>query len=168
MIGFFQKQKNSSNRKKTSLFRLLLHSMEHLNIFVGIGIIIFISVLLLGFVKIQTQKKRAQKFQQKIQKFLAKIKKMPESHNNQKILEYDKILDMCLYEKISGTKNLTTGGKMKKLGKSKQKFQNENKIWSAHRLRNKIAHEVGFIVSTKNFREAEKSFIQEISGLLHF
>jgi len=132
-----------------------------------IGISISIGIFFLVFLTIKTQKKRNQKFQKKIQKFLEKIKNLPESQNNQKILEYDKILDMCLYEKISGMKNLTTGEKMKKFGKSKKGFQNENKIWSAHKLRNTIAHEIGFQVSPEKFLEAEKNFIREISALLH-
>jgi len=141
--------------------------MIHWSILGIIGIFIFIGVFFLVFLVIKTQKKRNQKFQRKIQKILGKIKKLPESQNNQKILEYDKILDMCLYEKFSGMKNLTTGGKMKKIGKLKKGFQDENKIWSAHKLRNTIAHEIGFQVSPEKFSEAEKSFIREISALLH-
>ena len=141
--------------------------MTNWTILGAIGILTFIGIFFLVFLTIKNQKKRNQKFQQKTQKLLEKIKNLPESQNNQKILEYDKILDMCLYEKISEMKNLTTGGKMKKFGKLKKGFQDENKIWSAHKLRNTIAHEIGFQVSAKKFTEAEKSFLREISALLH-
>ena len=138
--------------------------MENWKIFTIIGIILLSGIFLLGVLKTKAQKKRQKLFQKKIQKFLEKIIKIPELHYNQKILEYDKILDMCLYEKLgSQGKNCTTGGKMKKFGK---KFTNENDIWSAHKIRNTIAHQIGFQASEKKFREAEKIFLREIYALI--
>ncbi len=127
------------------------------------GIIIIIALLtFFSWIEIKRQKKRKTAFRKKTQKFLEKIRNMPSSHNNQKILEYDKILDQCLAEKFPG-KKLSTGGKMKKFGKN---FQHENNIWFAHKLRNTIAHQVGFEITDKNFRAAEKYFLQEIAALL--
>ena len=138
--------------------------MEHWRILTIIGIILLAGIFFLGFLKTKAQKRRQKLFQKKIQKFLEKIRKIPESHYNQKILEYDKVLDTCLYEKLgSRGKNLTTGGKMKKFG---TQFHNETKIWSAHKLRNTIAHEIGFQVSTKKFLEAEKTFLEEIQKII--
>lgn len=55
------------------------------------------------------------------------------------ILDADKILDKTL--EIMGYQ----GSVAEKLKKAKTRFSNNNAVWRAHKLRNKIAHELDFI-----------------------
>ena len=106
---------------------------------------------------LKRRKQRKIVFRSKIVKLLKKISIIPTS---QKVLEYDKILDLCLKEK--GLKG-TTGQKMRKYNK---KFLNTNAIWFAHKLRNKIAHEIDFEPSTAEIQKSERVFSKEIRELI--
>lgn len=53
------------------------------------------------------------------------------------ILSADKLLDKALRE--SGVKGETMGERLKH---AESRFQDINKVWTAHKLRNQIAHEV--------------------------
>jgi hypothetical protein len=72
------------------------------------------------------------------------------------IMEADKLLDFCLgktlglkYEKVSlGEKLKLTGGV----------FSDLNGVWFAHKLRNKIAHELDFRVSMGEAKRALAAF----------
>lgn len=60
------------------------------------------------------------------------------------ILSADKLLDKALKE--SGVPGDSMGDRLKN---SKRKFQDIDKVWTAHKLRNRIAHEVGGTVNPK-------------------
>lgn len=78
----------------------------------------------------------------------------------EQVLELDKILDKCLsLNKLRGT----MGEKMKKYG---NKFQNTRNIWNAHKLRNRIAHELNFKPSRDLLLEAKKHYLLEINYFL--
>lgn len=126
---------------------------------VGIAISISISISIFAWKKTYIYKKKKKKFQKKIQRLIQKISKMPTDQKNQKILEYDKILDLCLHSK--GLKG-STGEKMKQY----QSFTNSNQIWSAHKFRNIIAHKIGFIIEDTDFKKAENAFLREFSDFL--
>ena len=73
---------------------------------------------------------------------------------NQAVMDADKILDYALLRKgFEG--NL--GEKLKKAG---AKFSDLNGVWSAHKLRNRLAHEMGEIgkeearIALRNFKRA--------------
>lgn len=59
------------------------------------------------------------------------------------ILSADKLLDRAMRE--SGIAGKTMGDRLKRAG---SRFQDINGVWAAHKLRNKIAHEVNQNVST--------------------
>lgn len=131
-----------------------------------LGIVLFMSIifciLAVYVVRHRKQaKKRKKIFAKKVTKLLQNISIREPS---QKILEYDKVLDLCLKEKgLQGT----TGEKMKKYSRKKSSgFLNTNSIWIAHKLRNKIAHEIDFEPSAFETKQAEKSFRQEILFLI--
>ncbi|MBT4936465.1 hypothetical protein HON22_00960 [Candidatus Peregrinibacteria bacterium] len=101
-------------------------------------------------------KKLSAPFVKKIKEYIQKTEKL--SHRDQ-VLEYDKILSLCLKE--LGYKG-TLAEKMKAYGKD---FKNENAIWNAHKLRNKIAHEIDFQPSKKEYEVSLKAFKKEIRAL---
>lgn len=69
------------------------------------------------------------------------------------INEADKLLDHVL--KQSGYPGNTMGDRLKLAGK---RFSDTNSIWRAHKLRNALAHEVGFDLVPSQAKEALKDF----------
>lgn len=75
------------------------------------------------------------------------------------VLEADKLLDFTLKRRgFSGS----MGDKLKKAGDF---FSDINSVWSAHKLRNRIAHEVGFEVTREEATRAHNAFQQALSDL---
>lgn len=138
--------------------KLLSISFSGVDFFIILFICFFIFIILLSlwkWKKISAQKKRM------FAKTIHQLKKISSLPKTQQILEYDKILDKSLF--ILGYKG-TTGKKMKDYGK---KFFHQNNIWFAHKLRNKIAHEIAFTPSEKEFMKAKKSFMKEITKIIY-
>jgi hypothetical protein len=71
---------------------------------------------------------------------------------NTRVLEAEKVVDLLLRE-LGHTGSF--GDKLKTIGKS---LPNEQAVWSAHKLRNRIAHEAGVEVSEREAEIAIKSF----------
>ena len=86
------------------------------------------------------------------------IQSMDEKHQ---IMEYDKVLDQCL--KALNIKGNTLGERMKNYSF----FKNTNAVWEAHKLRNKLAHEMGFAPTKKQFSSAKTAFEREIKSIIH-
>lgn len=76
------------------------------------------------------------------------------------ILNADKLLDQALRER--GFKGETMGERMKS---AKGLWANANQVWSAHKLRNKIAHETNVRVSFDDTRRALAAFKQGLKDL---
>lgn len=76
------------------------------------------------------------------------------------ILNADKLLDQAMRE--SGLPGETMGERLKSSGK---RFSNINSVWSAHKIRNQIAHEPGFKVSYDDTRRALASFKQALKDM---
>lgn len=72
------------------------------------------------------------------------------------IMEADKLLDFCL-GKVLGSKyeRVSLGEKLKLKGAM---FSDLNGVWFAHKLRNKIAHELDFRVSMVEVKRALSAF----------
>lgn len=82
------------------------------------------------------------------------------NHNpKQAILDADKILDHILKKK--GYKG-SLGEKMKK---ARNLFQDNNSVWAAHKIRNRIAHEIDFEISSKLAKKTLKQFKKAYSDL---
>ena len=71
---------------------------------------------------------------------------------NQAILDADKLLDKAL--KIKGFTG-TTGEKMKR---ANPLFTHRNEVWAAHKLRNRIAHELNITITEKQFKATLHQF----------
>ncbi len=76
------------------------------------------------------------------------------------VLNADKLVDMAL--KKRGTKGKTMGERMKNANAS---FSDNNGIWSAHKLRNKIAHETDIRVTYNDARQALANFRKALKDL---
>jgi len=76
------------------------------------------------------------------------------------ILNADKLLDQALRER--GFKGETMGERMKS---AKGLWTNANQVWSAHKLRNKIAHETNVRVSFDDTRRALIAFKQGLKDM---
>ena len=93
--------------------------------------------------------------------FLKKINDVKKNNDfEKKILNYDKILDQILREK----KYPWT--LWEKLKRNPNIFLDINTLWFAHKIRNKIAHDVYPNISEKDYIKSEKVFQKEIRHLL--
>jgi hypothetical protein len=76
------------------------------------------------------------------------------------VLNFDKLLDQAL--KARGIRGETMGERMKN---SSAMFKDRNGVWSAHKLRNKIAHEPDARVSYDQARRALHDFRKALKDL---
>jgi hypothetical protein len=77
-----------------------------------------------------------------------------------KILEADKLLDYTLAS--CGYAQNSLGEKLKIAG---PRFSDLNGVWSAHKLRNRLAHEMDFHLNANETRRALESFKKAIGDL---
>ena len=83
-----------------------------------------------------------------------------ESSYHLAILNADKLLDQALRQR--GFKGDTMGNRMKN---AQTTWSNANNVWSAHKLRNQIAHETDVSVRYDDARRALASFKQGLKDL---
>jgi hypothetical protein len=76
------------------------------------------------------------------------------------VLNADKLLDQAMRER--GIKGETMGERMKNI---KDTWSNANAVWTAHKLRNQIAHESDVRVSYDDARRALASFKQALKDV---
>ncbi|HEY8886352.1 MAG TPA: hypothetical protein VIM31_02510 [Candidatus Microsaccharimonas sp.] len=76
------------------------------------------------------------------------------------VLNADTLLDQALKDK--GTQGATMGERMKQM---QQKWSNANNVWTAHKLRNQIAHEPDVKLSYDSARRALASFKQALKDV---
>jgi len=88
------------------------------------------------------------------------LKKDVSSSYHLTVLNADKLVDQALRER--GTKGQTMGERMKN---SAPLFSDRNGIWTAHKLRNKIAHESDVYVTYEEARLALHSFRKALKDL---
>ena len=126
--------------------------MDFFLITFGIVLVFILMFSVWRFFSLNSQKKK------KIIYARTQFKKIQTSNLSprEKILEYDKVLDMFL---SAFGHTGTTGNKMKTHGK---RFKNQNNIWYAHKMRNRVAHEIGFRPSDTEFKKAQKYFQREL------
>jgi len=76
------------------------------------------------------------------------------------VINADKLLDYAMREK--GIQGATMGERMKTL---QQKWSNANNVWSAHKLRNQIAHETNVKLDYDSARRALAAFKQALKDV---
>lgn len=129
--------------------------MGNLALVIGVLVVIFlIALLCIRKMRSRVLSKRDQKF---LQSAWQKVEAMEDSA--MQILEADKVLDQAL--KRLGYKG-SLGEKLKTAG---PRFSNLDAVWNAHKLRNRIAHEVNISVTQEEARFAMFAFKKALEQL---
>ncbi len=122
---------------------------------VGILLIIVITLTKRGPVGLDVEKYRSKWLQ-----IESSLKRDEVSSYHLTVLNADKLLDQALRER--GVKGETMGERMKLL---KNTWSNANNVWSAHKLRNQIAHESDVHVGYDDARRALAGFKQALKDV---
>lgn len=88
------------------------------------------------------------------------LKRDQEASYHMTILNADKLLDHAL--KARGVKGETMGERMKN---AKDTWHDANAVWSAHKLRNQIAHEADVRIDYNDTRRALTGFKQALKDI---
>ena len=125
--------------------------------------IIILGAIMLGF--ISRSKKGAKKidieyYRSKILEIEHQLKENDPSSYQLSVLNGDKLVDRAL--RARGIKGKTMGERMKN---SAYRFSDRNGIWTAHKLRNKIAHESNINVKYSEARYALANFRKALKDL---
>ena len=122
---------------------------------VGILLIIVIGLTKRGPVGLDVEKYRSRWLQ-----IESSLKRDEVSSYHLAVLNADKLLDQALRER--GVRGETMGERMKQL---KSTWTNANSVWSAHKLRNQIAHESDVHVGYDDVRRALAGFKQALKDV---
>lgn len=121
-------------------------------IYAIIGIILLL-IVLLSYLNLQVSKKN-KKWKNKLLEMVRKIDKYFEVNDLHKhryaLIEMDKILDHALIK--TGMKGETMGERLKNANNIFDRNSYE-KIWSAHKLRNSIVHDIDTTVSSQKLKQ---------------
>lgn len=123
-----------------------------------VGALIFVAVLLTNHRNYSFDKMEYQTDLLRIENSLTR--EDPNSYNAS-VVEADKLLDKALCE--MGVQGKTMGERLKKVGK--EKFSSLNSVWYVHKLRNQIAHELGFRLEYAQAVRALKTYRQALKDL---
>ena len=119
--------------------------------------ILFVGLLMLAVIAMsrgQTKRQLDQEFyQRRIEEIEALLKKGEASSNSMAILNADKLLDSALRERRFRGNTMA-----ERLKSASSTFRNRDSIWSAHKLRNRIAHEDGVVVGDDQAQRALNTF----------
>jgi len=129
-----------------------------------LAIILIIGALLFALVS-RLGKKSAKKidveyFRAKCLEIEHQLKKDEPSSYAMSVFNYDKLLDQAL--KARGTRGNTMGERLKN---SVSLYSDRNGVWTAHKLRNRIAHETDVHVSYEEARRAHKNFRKALKDI---
>lgn len=122
---------------------------------IGVMLIVVIMLTKKGTVQLDVDKYRS--------RWLAienQLKRDEESSYHLCILNADKLLDQALRER--GVKGETMGERMKT---ARDTWSNANAVWTAHKLRNQVAHEPDVRISYDDTRRALAAFKQALKDV---
>lgn len=136
--------------------------MDSVIVFFFIAILI-IGVLLIVLISV-TKKGRTvldvDRYRSRWLSIESQLKRDEQSTYQLAILSADKLLDQALRDR--GMRGQTMGERMKY---AKGEWSNRNAIWSAHKVRNRIAHESDIIVGYDETRRALAMYKQGLKDL---
>lgn len=122
--------------------------------------VVVILIVLFGVYVLRYRKQRLNSRSIKeIQKLWTPLESLVKDHPDQAILKADKLLDHAL--KKAGY----TGTLGEKLKKARAIFHDLDGLWAAHKLRNRIAHEVHIQVTERQAAHAMKAFKKALNDL---
>lgn len=122
--------------------------------FPEIALVVLIALILgFGFFVLFYRKRRLSGGTiRKIQTMWREVESLSDPHPEQAILKADKLLDFAL--KHAGYH----GNLGEKLQKARAVFRDNDAVWSAHKLRNRIAHEIDVRLSPAQAKAALNGF----------
>lgn len=131
-------------------------------VFALAAIIILGAILLaiIGLNKKGTKHLDVEKYRVKYLAIEQHLKKDEQSSYHMSVLNADKLVDQALIER--GLKGKTMGERMIS---AKAIFSNNNEVWTAHKLRNRIAHEQDVKISYDETRYALAYFKRALKDL---
>lgn len=124
---------------------------------VAVGLLVLIAITLTGKHSYTFDVEEYQTRWLKIENSL--VKDDPRTYN-MAVIDGDKLLDKALNE--MGLPGKTMGERLKRVT---DKFEKPNAVWSAHKLRNQIAHEPGFEAEYAQASRALAAFRQALKDL---
>jgi|SRR3989344_1396665 len=120
-------------------------------IFSGFSIVLIVILLLILFYFLTRQKSQQRKIIEAKLKYLDKLANSGELYQlKSALMEADKVFDYAL--KMKKVKGETLGERLKNT-KNLFKWVDYQNIWEAHKLRNKMAHEIEFTPTIKELNE---------------
>ncbi len=119
-------------------------------IFWIIAIFVILDLFFVAYIYLFRRKRLSPAEKKKYLQYWNSVKN--DKDNAQAIINADKLLDKLL------TARGYTGSVGEKLKKANDLFGNVDAVWSAHKLRNKTAHEMGYKVSDKDTKSALQKF----------
>lgn len=136
--------------------------MDQTIIFMFAAIIIIGALLfaLIGFTKKGPKRLDVDHYQKKWLSIERQLKKDEVASYSLSVLNADKLLDQALRER--GLKGETMGERLKS---AKDMFSERDHVWSAHKLRNKIAHEPDVNVTYNAARYAIGDFKRALKDI---
>lgn len=125
-----------------------------------IAIFVLITLLLVVFVFIKMRRRKGFSLEsmQYIKSHWIRIIDSFDSHTKDAIMDADKLLDYAL------GKHGFEGSLGEKLKKAGPRFKDLNSVWNAHKMRNRIAHELGDI-DKDQARRSLKQFKSALNDL---
>lgn len=138
--------------------------MDNILVFMFIAIV-FVGVVMLVIIATARRSPKSidkEYYQGRIQQIEGLLESGGDSDAHMAILNADKLLDNAL--KARGFKGETMGDRLKSTNK-KGVFKNENAIWAAHKLRNRIAHEENITVNAGQAKKVINTFKSGLKDL---
>ena len=128
------------------------------------GLLVFIYLALVIWAMVKRRKgKFTGKDQQYIHSHWYRILDSFRHDPRHAIMDADKLLDYCLRKRGGGRFDKMSLGE--KLKKSEGYFSDINGVWSAHKVRNKIAHELNLKLSERDAKIAISQFKKALKDL---
>lgn len=128
--------------------------------FIGILIVGILLIVVITLTKKGSAQLDVDKYRLKWLSIEQQLKREDPHSYQMVVLNADKLLDRALQER--GIKGQTMGERMKTLQGT---WSNANAVWTAHKLRNQIAHESDVAVSYDEARRALAAFKQALKDV---
>ena len=128
----------------------------------GLIVILVLGLILVVYITRRTPRQRLDKeaYQADWLKIMNNCETTEPNSMAMAIIGGDKLVDKAMVE--LGFAGKTMGERLKN---SPKRFSNLDGLWSAHKVRNKLAHEAGFSVDSKMARQALANFRQALKDL---
>lgn len=140
---------------------------EILVVAVSVGIVVLI--LLVGFFFVVGLRSKKSGWQQQARKQLFSLQRRSQSRDlmtmKMVVMEYDKLLDFVLASR--GARGNTLGERLKSSRKLFSNYSQYDQTWKAHKLRNRLAHDVNYTPHPQDLNSAAQAFYRSISSLIN-